>query len=218
MVSKKDSCWTEKWTARGRQLRKAGDREGLRRLRFGRYLCEMRGDKTQGETAARAKMERVEWNRIENGHVLPPPAKLPDIADALGIGNPAVLFKQAGYAVPKEFVTYDKENARRRFRKALKESVTLAQFLFDMYDVWQDFLLEMQYGETNGRQPRAARLGRGDIFLLAKRHLTTAQRLQLARELVKLASRSGAVAAGTNLQEFYNGIDDVLVKLRATSS
>jgi transcriptional regulator with XRE-family HTH domain len=215
MSSKQDLCWTEKWKEKYRRLRANGDSDGLRRLVFGRYVCEARGEKTQGEMAKLAKMERADWNRIENGHVLPPPARIPDIAIALGIENPATLFRKAGYAVPKKFATYDREEARRKFRKAIRESSTLAQFLIRMREVWQVYLLELRDNDAARARGKRLKLSSNEILSLVEKHLTVAQRLHLTRELINL-SVDEVKAKRMNLRELYDDIGNALAKLETS--
>lgn len=212
MWSKENLCWTEEWKEKRLQLEKNRDWEGLRRLIFGRYVCEARGRKTQGEVARLAKVGRAEWNRIENGHILPTPNRIPDIAYALGIENPATLFRKAGYTVPKEFATYDRKAARQKFRKALKESSTFVQFLISMYDVWQGYLLELRDNDPQGVRVKRTELDYDEILSRVKKHLTVEQRLQLARELIRL-SVDNIKARRMNLQEIYDDIDQALANL-----
>ena len=80
---------SKKRSERLKEMLKTGDRAGIERMKFGEvvyYLRTLRScGLSQGQAAEVAGIERVEWNRIENGLVRPLPTTIPEMAKALDV-------------------------------------------------------------------------------------------------------------------------------------
>lgn len=192
------------------QLESQGDYEGLRRYVFGAYIRHLRNDKplTQQQAADLAGLTRQEWNRIENGRHLPRPLNIPSIADVFNI-HPAVLFRKAGYAVPKEFEHYDMRQAQRDLAVALQNSETLVAFLVEMQLIWQEF----QQAHTGKKQRLVLDIAYAEVLATVFDRFSVAQRLRLARELLEGVSPRAAIRYGMNNQRFFDYIDQAIAEL-----
>jgi transcriptional regulator with XRE-family HTH domain len=210
---KEDQCMTRKMMEKRKQLEEAGDHQGVKRLEFGRFICTLRllvSDKySQTQAAKIAGITRTEWNRIENGHVMPHATNIPGIADALKIDE-VELFKRAGLAVPAASSIYDKRKAYRDLKIALDESRSLTDFLIDMQGVWQLY----QFAQTGLQQRIIFEPNFATAIAFVTAHLTKAQRLQLAFSIVREAGWQDVESAGIENQQFFDEIDTLLDKLR----
>jgi transcriptional regulator with XRE-family HTH domain len=54
---------------------------------FGRRLAQLRGERSIAEIARAAKVGRVTWSRWENGHQVPEPRTLAQLAEFLGVSE-----------------------------------------------------------------------------------------------------------------------------------
>src|ERR1051326_1789463 len=118
--------WPENLLTRRRELDKAEDRVGLRKLQFGRHVFQVRNlipGLTQAKAAKLAGISRGQWIRMEQGQNLPRPHKIPAIAKAIGVDVEG-LYKQAGLKVPKKYMKYDLEAAKREFASTLQEATS----------------------------------------------------------------------------------------------
>jgi transcriptional regulator with XRE-family HTH domain len=207
----KNECWTEEWRKKRRKLEEAGNEEALHRLMFCRFVCEWRIDaeRTQKEAAQVARLTRVEWNRIENCHVFPHRANIPDIAHAIKI-EPAVLFRKAGYDVPEEYKIYDKKRVAEEVIIALESSESFAEFLLSMQLIWQCY----QQEQLNQPQRLVLDLAYTDIIAIIEERFTPAQKLRLAEELVQRAVPSETKSVGLNPQKFLDALDKALSEFK----
>jgi transcriptional regulator with XRE-family HTH domain len=195
------------------QMEQEGDHEGLRRYTFGAYIRYLRNAPpdplTQQQTAALAGITRQEWNRIENGRHLPRPSNIPAIADVFGL-DPAILFRKAGYAVPKEFEHYDMRQAQRDLDVALRNSETLVAFLVEMQLIWQEF----QQSHTGKKQRLVLDIAYAEVLATVLDRFSVAQQLRLACELLEGVSPRAAARYGINNQRFFDYLDKATTELR----
>lgn len=161
-------------------------REQLKR-KFGAYIKFMRGLVKFSQTAAadRAGLSRVQWNRIENGHDLPKFSNIPAIADALYL-RPTALYKLAGYPIPEWEQSYNKREVTRDVQFALEKSNTLAEFIFKMDMVWQEYQKECL------RKSRWLKidLTYAEVFASVIAYLSREKQLELARAILKRYDKS----------------------------
>lgn len=207
----KPTLGPEKRWDRYQKLKDANDVEGIVRLEFGYFIRLSReaAGLFQGQAAKSARLSRTEWNRIENGHALPHASNIPNMAYAINL-DPAVLFKRAGYAVPRKYSVYGKKEACSALHNALSESASMAEFLFSMGFVWQKYIREQTYKN----EPTVAILSYSQILAHIVEHFTLAQRLQLARALMQRRFMQRSELLGLNLQQFIDDIDNELAELR----
>src|SRR5215216_4518402 len=139
-----DSYFTAARTEKYRKLLRDGDLAGLRRMKFGRTLYHMRRfrsrELSQKQAAKFCELTRVQWNRIENGEALPRRSSITRIAKFLKV-PPAILFRAAGYEVPEEHYSYEREHAHGRLETAFDESSDKAEFLIHMEAAWEEYQL-----------------------------------------------------------------------------
>jgi transcriptional regulator with XRE-family HTH domain len=166
--------WTDRFTRLKRKLRKAGDEEGLKKLKLARYICglRLREGWSQLEAADWTDIGRCQWNRIEMGHVRPHLSTLEKIADTFRI-NVATMKELAGYPGPR--VPLEVGSAFRRFRKAIEHSRHTVEFLVDMCLLWQDFKAE----ELGMRKGLEVNTGIPEAVAFVKTRLPVSQQLHL---------------------------------------
>jgi hypothetical protein len=69
-----EEAWPQKWLDKLTAAILSRDRKTVRRIKFGRRICELRFllDMSQAEAADAAhEMDRGQWNRIENAKHIP---------------------------------------------------------------------------------------------------------------------------------------------------
>jgi transcriptional regulator with XRE-family HTH domain len=166
--------WTGRFLRLRRKLRKAGDEQGLNRLKLARYICglRLREGWSQQEAADWCEIGRCQWNRIEMGHVLPHLSTLENIADTFRT-DVSRLKERAGYAGPK--VPLEVGSAFRKFRKSIEHSRHTVEFLTDMCLLWQEFKAE-ELGMRKGLEINSGIL---EAVAFVKTRLPISQQLQL---------------------------------------
>lgn len=195
---------------RYQEMRRTGDYAGLRRMKFGEALFNLRRltspEISQTQAAKRAEITRIQWNRIENGHVRPLPATIASIAKGLEIA-PAILLVLAGYEVPDEHARYDKKYAHQRMDAALEEGFDKTEFLLKMEVVWQEYQAHQMASQLNGLPEKIMiSLGFPEVVGRVVDHLSVRERLRLAEELVECSPRREVRAMGLDYAGFYEKI------------
>jgi transcriptional regulator with XRE-family HTH domain len=215
-----NSYFTETRAERYRQMVEAGDKAGVRRMKFGETIYNARRlknpDFSQGKAANIAGLTRVQWNRIENGVDRPRPSSIPGIAEALAI-PPSILFLAAGYRVPKEYVLNDRTEAHKWLEDALDESVIEEEFLLYMWLVWVQEQSHLMGTLTEmSRLPEKITFTPARVKLLASmlKHLSMIERVQLAMELVESSEHHAVEQVAGDLTRFYGFVADRLEELR----
>src|ERR1044072_1228838 len=118
-----DKAWRRENSKQQAKLRDIGDRKGVLKLQFGRYVRDRRraiDELSQSEAAELAGISRSQWARMEAGKNLPRPHRLSDIADAIRVPVSA-LYRQAGLEVPSKYARYDLKSAAKDFAVAIRE-------------------------------------------------------------------------------------------------
>lgn len=208
-----------------KEMIKAGDREGIERMRFGEIVYYFRNRRTcglsQGQAAEIAGIERTEWNRIENGLVRPLSATVDGMAKALDV-EPAILFVLAGHKVPEEHCLYDREYMHQKLDQALDLCHSRAEFLIYMDSLWKECEEILMIAEL-GKLPRQVpyRPTYSELMANALEHLTIGERVQFALALVESPLHSVGHAVerafkdmGVDQAHFYKMINDRLEELR----
>jgi transcriptional regulator with XRE-family HTH domain len=199
---------------RYKELVKREDVDGIRQMKFGEILYNARRLRSpsfsQGRAAECAGLTRIQWNRIENGHVRPLPSSIPGIADALAI-PPAILFRLAGHEVPQEFVFRDRKYAHKRLDDALDDSSNEEEFLLYMMLVWEEEQLHLM--ATTSQLPEKISFTAAKAELLDKllKYLPIPERVLLAVELVESSERHTVEEKAGDLARFY---EEIGAKLR----
>lgn len=180
-----DKAWYRENTRKQRLMRDANDREGLRKLIFGRFVRESRRyieGLTQAKAAYLAGISTSEWLKIEGGKHLPRPDKIADIADAIRVQVNA-LYRKAGYEVPKKYSRYEEQSAAKDFIYALKESSSFEELISRLAAVWQQY----QQDQTNPGKRKSIYIDLKQAALLAHIYevMNLPQRINLARELLR---------------------------------
>jgi len=214
----RDFYWTKKRLQRYEKLKKDGDLEGLRRMQFGSYIARMRSlisaDFSQKKAAKEAQITRIQWNRIENGHVLPRPTNIPDIAYTVN-AEPVDLFKMAGYTIPLKHSVYDRKGAHKKMDYALNSSKSLLEFLRYMAYVWREYEFEQLRVPLEVSfscpEPKSAK---ADILARILSDLAPRDILKLARELVQICPRGTPGLGDLDIMRFYDEIDTRLSELK----
>jgi transcriptional regulator with XRE-family HTH domain len=143
----------KKYLQQRRQMEKAGNEGGLRRLEFGHHVWWLRTQHCrikQEDVATQVGITRKQLSLIENGKSLPERDAVVGIADALKVDVNSLL-KRAGYAVSPDLDEFDRDDVAREFFVALDESVSTADFILRTVTIWQkcrqeDFGISMNLG------------------------------------------------------------------------
>jgi len=203
--------YTEERTKRYQEMLANYDLDGIRQLKFGKVIFDLRqlrktysSEFSQGDAAKIAKITRPQWNRIENGLVLPRPSTIPKIANALHIA-PIILFKLAGYVVPDEYMLYDTKSAHERLDDALKECNTLTEFFLYMEIVWQECRAqEMEPIKFKLPDRISVRPVYAELVAAFLEYSTHQERMMLAKELVESAPHHVAESLIVDMRGFYD--------------
>jgi transcriptional regulator with XRE-family HTH domain len=200
-----DSYFTAARVEKYRKMLMVGNLEGIRRMEFGRVIYQIRRSRSrclsQRRAAELAELTRVQWNRIENGKALPRPSTIPRLADALKI-PPSILFRVAGYDVPKEYFLYDRKRAHERLDAAMEESKNKAEFLLHMEAAWEEWSLDTVCVEVGLPDQIRAHVTAGLVAYINE-HLSKHERVQLAEELVQSSPDLVVDRVAGGLGDFY---------------
>lgn len=200
-----DSYFTPERVEKYRELLQARDMEGLRRMKFGHLIYHMRRSRSrklsQTGAAELATVTRPQWNRYENGEVLPRPATILRIADAFGL-QPSILFRAGGHDVPQKYFQYDSKRAHERLDEALADSKDKAEFLIHMEVAWEERELHTACVEVGLPKQIRVQFIAGLVAYI-KQRLTKYERVQLAVELVESSDRHVVDKAAGDLGDFY---------------
>lgn len=205
-----DSYFTTARTEKYWKLLRAGDLAGLRRMKFGRILYNLRhfrsSELSQKQAAEFTELTRVQWNRIENGEALPRRSSITRIAKFFDVPA-AILFRAAGYEVPEEHFSYEREHAHGRLDTALDESSNKAEFLIYMEVAWEEYQLHTLSVEVG--LPERFRIQTAFPGLLAYiyDHLSIYERVQLAIALVQHAPHRALKRVVGDLEAFYESFN-----------
>ena len=207
-----DSYFTAARVEKYREMLIAGNLEGIRRMEFGRVIYHIRRSRSrslsQRQAAELAELTRIQWNRIENGEALPRPSTIPRLADALKI-PPSILFRAAGYDVPKKYFLYDRKRAHERLDAAMEESKNKAEFLLHMEAAWEEWSLDMVCVEVGLPDQIRVQVTAGLVAYINE-HLTKYERVQLAVELVQSSPDLVIDKVAGDLGDFYAQIRERL--------
>lgn len=199
-----DSYFTIEREEKYLKMLEAGDREGLRRVEFGRVIYHRRSNflnLTRSKAAKLAGITRTQWNRYENGEVLPRPSNIPRVADALKL-SASILYRAAGYEVPKEYCTFDRKRAHERLDAVMGVSSNKAEFLTHMEAAWMDEWLHEACVWVGLPDQIRLRLMAGLVAYINER-LSIHDRLHLAVELVQSAPSFEVGKVMGDLGDFY---------------
>lgn len=213
----RNSYWREERLRRYEKMKEANDRDGLRRLRFGSYICFRRStastNLSQALAAEQAQITRIQWNRIENGRVLPRPGNIPNIAYTVG-ADPVYLFNLAGYSVPEEYSVYNRKSIHKRLDFALSSSKCLSEFLRYMTFAWREYeyeqaMVPLDVTFSYPESPTAYQ----EILTQIMGRLSPQDILKLVRELVRIVPRGTRGSGELNNMRFLDEIDKRLADL-----
>lgn len=200
-----DSYFTAARVEKYREMRRVCDVEGIRRMKFGRVIYHIRRSRSrslsQERAAELAKVTRPQWNRYENGEVLPRPATVLRIADNFEIQS-SILLRAAGHDVPKEYFQYDSKLAHELLDEALECSKDKAEFLIHMEAAWEERELHTACVEVGLPDQIRVQFIAGLVAYINQR-LTKYERVQLAVELVQSSDRPVVDKAAGDLGDFY---------------
>lgn len=204
--------WPKKYRERLRELKRKGDKVGVLKLQFGRYVFQMRTlvpGLTQDKAANLAGISRSQWGRIEDGQHRPHRHKIPAIADTIK-ANIEALYRKAGLEVPRKYANYDLEAAKREFGFALQESNNFQDFISKIQLIWQQY----QQDETGKRQPFYLDQHLPPLIDLIYRTMSVRQQIKLAHALVQDVKRRFVKAVIPNGQQFFDDLDSELERVR----
>jgi len=184
-----DKAWVRQYNQKLNKLRVAGDREGERRLVFGRYVRHMRRSITdpemsQSKAAKMAEISRSQWARIEAGKHLPRPYKIADMADAIRV-QVSALYRKAGYEVPDKYAVYDLKAANKSFTIAIREASDFQEFVARMQEVWQLF----QQEDKSKRKAFTVDHTQAGLMATIFTEMNAPQRVRLARALTRSVTK-----------------------------
>jgi transcriptional regulator with XRE-family HTH domain len=207
-----DSYFTAARVEKYRGMLRSGNQEGIRRMEFGRVIYHIRRSRSRGLTQLRAaklaKLTRVQWNRIENGKTLPRRSTILRLARALNTPS-SILFRAAGYDVPKKDFLYDRKRAHERLDAAMDDSKNKAEFLLHMEAAWEEWSLDTVCVEVGLPDQIRVRVTAGLVAYINE-HLTKLERVQLAEELVQSSPDLVVDKVVGDLGDFYARIGERL--------
>lgn len=208
-----DKAWRRENSKKQAKLRAAGDRKGVLKLQFGRYVRDRRraiDEFSQSEAAKLAGMSRSQWVRMEAGKNLPRPHRLSDIADAIRVPVSA-LYRQARLEVPPKYARYDLKAAGKDFAVAIRESLSFQEFIARMQEVWQLF----RQDQTTKRKGFIVDHNQARLMAEIYELMNAPQRIKLARELVRSVDKKTIRATLRDAPGFLKDLEHKVGMLEA---
>jgi transcriptional regulator with XRE-family HTH domain len=204
--------WPKKYQEKLKTLNEMGNRMGVRKLQFGRYIFWMRALVpllSQTKAAKLAGISRSQWLRMEDGKHLPRAHKIPDIAKAIRVDIRA-LYRKAGYEIPKQYVKYNRAAAIREFTHALQECFAIQEFFNRVQIIWQEY----HQAQTGKQQRIYVDPAQSQILEQIYERMTVPQRIRLAYEIIQDAKRRDVRAAVPDAQVLFDNLDRLMELLR----